>query len=379
MSGSSVKRILIIAGEASGDLHGAGVVRELKKSLPDCMIYGIGGDKMHAEGMELIYHVREVAIMGFWEVLQNLPVIKSVAKTLSVLLKVRRPDAVLLIDYPGFNLRFAEQAKREGIKVIYYISPQVWAWNPGRVDKIRANVDAMLVVFPFEVEFYAKKGVDVEFVGHPLLEVFTEPLDRIQFCTRFGLENGKFILGLFPGSRRQELEKIFPSMLGAARILNNTYGMQMAVGVSSAIDVDYVKSFLRNDFPVTIVQHATYDLMKNSDCAIVTSGTATLEIGYYQTPMVIVYRTSWLSYLIGRLLVKIKNIGLVNIVAGETIVPELIQAQVRPDRIVREIRSLVENDRRRKEISQKLGIIRERLGTKGASKRVAEKILSYVS
>jgi lipid-A-disaccharide synthase len=379
MSGGNVKRILIIAGEASGDLHGAGVIRELKKSLPDCMIYGIGGDKMRGEGMELIYHIREVAVMGFWEVLQNLHIIKSVEKTLSVLLKVRRPDAVLLIDYPGFNLRFAAQAKNEGIKVIYYISPQVWAWNPGRVEEIKKNVDAMLVVFPFEVDFYAKKGLSVDFVGNPLLEAFTEPLDRKQFCTRFGLEEDKLILGLFPGSRRQELEKIFPSMLGAARILHASNAVQTVVGVSSALDVDYVKSFLRDDFPVTIVHNVTYDLAKNSDCAIVTSGTATLEIGYYQTPMVIVYRTSWLTYIIGRLLVKIKNIGLVNIVAGEKIVPELIQMQVRPDRIVREVKSLIDDDLRRKEISQKLGVIREKLGTKGASKRVAEKILSYMS
>jgi lipid-A-disaccharide synthase len=378
MSGDSVKRILIIAGEASGDLHGAGVVRELKKILHDCMIYGIGGDKMRAEGMELIYHIREVAVMGFWEVLQNLHIIKSVEKTLSVLLKVRRPDVVLLIDYPGFNLRFAAQAKREGLKVIYYISPQVWAWNPGRVKEIKKNVDAMLVVFPFEVDFYEKKGFNVEFVGHPLLEVLTEPLDRKQFCTRFNLDAGKPILGLFPGSRMQELEKIFPAILGAARILHTGYSMQTVVGVSSALNVDYVKSFIRNDFPVTVVQHATYDLAKNSDCAIVTSGTATLEIGYYQTPMLIVYRTSWLTYLIGRLLVKIKNIGLVNIVGGETIVPELIQTQVRPDRIVREIRSLMEDEARRKQIAGKLSVIRERLGTKGASKRVAEKILSYI-
>jgi lipid-A-disaccharide synthase len=379
MSGSNIKRILIIAGEASGDVHGAGVVRELKKALPDCMIYGIGGDRMRAEGMELIYHVREVAVMGFWEVLQNLHIIKSIERTLLVLLKIRRPDAILLIDYPGFNLRFAAQAKRDGFKVFYYISPQVWAWNPGRVKEIKKNVDAMLVVFPFEVDFYEKEGFKAEFVGHPLLEAFTEPLDRKQFCTRFNLDAGKTILGLFPGSRRQELEKIFPSMLGAARILHSAYGMQTVVGVSSALEVDYVKSFLRNDFPVAIVQHATYDLAKNSDCAIVTSGTVTLEIGYYQTPMVIVYRTSWITYLIGRLLVKIKNIGLVNIVAGRTIVPELIQTQVRPDRIAREIKSLMDDAARRSEISSRLGVIRERLGTKGASRRVAEKILNSMS
>ena len=378
MSDSNIKRILVIAGEASGDLHGAGVVRELKKALPDCMIYGIGGDKMHGEGMELIYHIRELSVMGFWEVIQQLPVIKSVERTLNVLLKVRKPDVVLLIDYPGFNLRFAAKAKNEGIKVVYYISPQVWAWNPGRIKKMQGNIDSMLVVFPFEAEYYAKSGINVDFVGHPLLEVFTEPLDRKQFCTRFGFDDRKFILGLFPGSRKQELEKIFPSMLGAARILYKTYGLQTAVGVSSALDIEYVRSFLRNDFPVTVVQQATYELMKNADCAVVTSGTATLEIGYYQTPMVIVYKTSLLSYLIGRLLVKIKNIGLVNIVAGETVVPELLQWEVKPDKIAREVGLMVENKNHRMEISRKLGTIRERLGSKGASKRVADKIKSMI-
>mgnify|MGYP005834164827 CR=1 FL=1 len=378
MSDNKVKRILIVAGEASGDLHGAGVVRELKKILPGCMIYGIGGDKMQAEGMELIFHIRELSVMGFWEVIQQLPVIRSVERTLQVLLKVRKPDVVLLIDYPGFNLRFAARAKKEGIKVVYYISPQIWAWNPGRVKKMIGNIDSMLVVFQFEEKIYSKVGINVEFVGHPLLEILDETLDRKQFCTRFGLESDKLILGLFPGSRIQEIEKIFPSMLGASRILHKLYQIQIAVGVSSAIEIEYINSFLHNDFPVKIIQQATHDLMKNSDCAIVTSGTATLELGYYQTPMIIVYKTSWLSYIIGRILVKIKNIGLVNIVAEEAVVPELLQWKVNPEKIVRAASALIDNAELRKSVSSKLAVIRERLGEKGASKRVAQRIYSMI-
>ncbi|MBI3363639.1 MAG: lipid-A-disaccharide synthase [Ignavibacteriae bacterium] len=368
--------MMMIAGEASGDLHGSGVVRELKRRDPLCDVFGIGGDKMQAAGMDLIYHVRELAVMGFWEVVQHLPLLRSVEKTLGVLLIARKPDVVVLIDYPGFNMRFAEAAKRHGMKIVYYISPQVWAWNPGRVRKMKSFVDKMLVVFPFEVDIYRKEGIDVQFVGHPLLEALTEPQGRKEFCKRYGFDENKPILGLLPGSRRQEIEQIFPTMLGAARIVNHELGANVAVGVSSVLDLEFVKSFVRDDFAVTFIQHATYDLMKNSDVALVTSGTATLETGYYQTPMIVVYKTSWLTYLIGRIVVRIKNIGLVNVVAGEEVVPELIQSKLTPQRLAIGAIAMLKDQSRRKEISRKLAVIRDKLGTAGASVRVAETIRS---
>jgi lipid-A-disaccharide synthase len=348
----------------------------LRGKHPDSVVFGIGGDKMQAAGMELIFHIREISVMGFWEVLQHLPLLRSVERTLNVLLKVRKPDILLLIDYPGFNLRFARAAHTHGIKIIYYISPQVWAWKSSRVKKMKGLIDKMLVAFPFEEEIYRKEGVDVEFVGNPLLEVFTEPQGKQEFCKRYGLVEKKPILGLFPGSRTQELERIFPAMLGAARILYTHSGVQTAVGVSSVLNFDYVKTFIRDDFPVQLIQNATYDIMKNSDVVLVTSGTATLETAYYQTPMVVVYRTSWLSYLIGRMLVRIKNIGLVNIVANERIVPELLQSEVTPQRLAQEALNLLENDAMRKEMSKKLSVVKDRLGTKGASSRVADTIIS---
>lgn len=369
-------RIMIIAGEASGDLHGSGVVRELKKRKPGCEIYGIGGDRMQAAGMDLIYHVRELSVMGFWEVLQHLPLLRSVEKTLEVVLKAKRPAVLVLIDYPGFNLRFARLARQQGIKIVYYVSPQVWAWNPGRVKKMKGLIDKMLVVFPFEVEIYRRQGIDVEFVGHPLLDVFTEPQGRKEFCTRYDFDQGKLILGLFPGSRRQEVERIFPAMLGAARMLHASTGVQTAVGVSSALDMDYVRSFARDDFPVSLIRDATHDVMANSDVALVASGTATLETAYYRTPMLVVYKTSWMSYLLGRLLVRIRNIGLVNIVAGERIVPELLQTAVTPQRLAREALPLLQDEGLRREISARLSVVRERLGTPGASARAAQAILS---
>ena len=369
-------RVLVIAGEPSGDLHGAGVIRQLKKASPDCMVYGIGGDKMAAEGMELVYHIRELSVMGFWEVIQHLPLIRSVEATLESLLKVRRPDVVLLIDYPGFNLRFARAVKKAGVKIVYYISPQVWAWNSGRVKKMKELVDKMLVVFPFEVDIYRKEGIDVEFVGHPLLEEISEPQERKEFCKRYGFEEGKPVLGLFPGSRKQEIERIFPVMIGAARILHRSAGVQIAVGVSSILDFDFMKSFLRDDFPVQLIQHATHDIMKNSDVAMVTSGTATLETGFFRTPMVVVYKTSMLTYLIGRMLVQIKNIGLVNIVLGKRVVPELLQWNVTPQKLSRETLRILQDKDVHQKISNDLALVREKLGTVGASARVAKVILA---
>lgn len=369
-------RILVVAGEASGDLHGAGVIRELKESDPGCMIYGIGGDKMQNAGMELVYHIRELSFMGFWEVLQHLPLIRSVEKTLEVLLKVRKPDVVLLIDYPGFNLRFARLVKQTGIPVAYYISPQVWAWHRSRVRKMKGLIDKMFVVFPFEVPIYQKEQINVEFVGHPILEVMNHVQDRPEFLKRYSLDQARPILGLFPGSRRQEIERIFPVMLGAARLLHSEFGVQTIVGAASALEFEFIKSFIRGDFPVQVIQHATYDVMKNSTVALVTSGTATLETGYLQTPMIVVYKTSALTYLLGRLLVRIKNIGLVNIVAGRRVVPELLQWHATPQNLAARAADLLGDERMRQKISDDLGIVREKLGSPGASTRVAHAVLA---
>jgi lipid-A-disaccharide synthase len=367
---------MMIAGEASGDLHGAGVVRELKKQKPGVEVYGIGGDRMQAEGMSIVYHVRELSVMGFVEVLKHLPVIRSVERTLEALLIVRRPDVLVLIDYPGFNLRFAQKARKAGVKIIYYISPQVWAWNPGRVKKMKGVIDKMLVVFPFEEEIYRKQGIDVEFVGHPLLEILGETQSREAFCRRHDFDPSKPIVGLFPGSRKQELTKIFPPMLGASDILIRSHGAQVAVGAASILMHDFVKSFVRDDLPVKIIQHATYDLMANSDLALVASGTATLETACLGTPMIVVYRTSWLSYLLGRLLIRIKNIGLVNIVAGKTIVPELIQHQVEAMRLANTAARFLQDKDLRASVREELHQVKQKLGKPGASSLVAKTILA---
>lgn len=370
-----VNRVLVIAGEASGDLHGSGVVRELKRRNPKIDIFGVGGDKMKQEGMELVYHVNELGFMGFVEVLKHIPVIRSVQQTLETLLSLRKPDVVLLIDYPGFNLRFAKRAKKHGVEVVYYISPQVWAWHRSRVKTIKGIVDRMLVIFPFEVEWYRNEGVDAEFVGHPLLEELQVGLDRDGFFKRYGLDPSKRLLGLIPGSRVQEIEKIFPRMLKAAAQIAAERDMEVAVAVAPTLEEKYFKTF----YPVgnvRLIRGATHEVMAHSDFALVTSGTATLETALLETPMVVVYRTSWLTYLLGRSLIQVKNIGLVNIVAGKMIVPECIQHRANAGILVRTALRLMDDTAAMETVRNELSLVRKKLGEPGASRRVAEHILS---
>ncbi|MGB2868498.1 MAG: lipid-A-disaccharide synthase [Bacteroidota bacterium] len=365
---------MIIAGEASGDLHGSGVVRELKRISPEIDVYGVGGDKMKREGMDLIYHIKELGFMGFVEVLKHLPFIKAMEHTLGQIVRFKKPDVILLIDYPGFNLRFAAVAKKYGVPVVYYISPQVWAWHKSRIKKMKGLVDKMLVIFPFEVDLYRKEGIDVEFVGHPLLEVLQSQLDRKNFFKRYDLDEKKKLIGLLPGSRRQEIETIFPAMLSAAKAIAIRRNMEVAVGVAPTLEEQYFKTLFNLD-GIRLVKGATYELMANADFALVTSGTATLETACFGTPMFVLYKTSWLTYLIGRVLVSIKNIGLVNIVAGKRIVPEFIQHRASPRTLVRGALRLLADEARLSEMKAELSKVKGMLGTVGASRRVAERIV----
>ncbi|HEY6953170.1 MAG TPA: lipid-A-disaccharide synthase [Bacteroidota bacterium] len=369
-----VKRVMIIAGEASGDLHGSGVVRELKRIDETMDIYGVGGDKMKREGMTLVYHIRELGFMGFVEVLKHLPLIRTMERTLEQIVKFKKPDVLVLIDYPGFNLRFAAIAKRYGVKIVYYISPQVWAWNKSRVKKMRGLVDKMLVIFPFEVPFYEHEGIDAEFVGHPLMEVLTAQLDRTNFCKRFGIDGGKNIIALFPGSRLQEIENIFPVMVRAAKGVAAELNMEIAVGVAPTLEEKYFKTFFKVE-GAHLVKGGTYELMQHAHFAFVTSGTATLETACFSTPMFVVYRTSWLTYLVGRMMVRVKNIGLVNIVAEKEIVPEFIQHRATANNLLREALKLLKDPDRLAQMKVELSKIRGMLGAHGASRMVAQRIV----
>ncbi len=376
------QRVMMIAGEASGDLHGAGVVRELKRRNPSMEIFGIGGDKMQKEGMSLTYHVRELSFMGFVEVVKHLPLIRSVEKTLEQLLKFKKPDVIVLIDYPGFNLRFARIAKKYGIKIVYYISPQVWAWKKGRVKTMRGLIDKMLVVFPFEVPIYEKENIAVQFVGHPIAEEMQDTMTKEQFSKRYGLDLSKKFIAVIPGSRKQEIENLFSVMVRSAVELAGNE-KEVVVAVAPNLSLELYQHNLPPNVNVKFIQYATHEVMKYAEFAFVTSGTATLETACVGTPMVVVYKTSALTYWIARLVVTIKNIALVNIVAEKTIVPEMIQGDVTVDKLVKEARSILNSPERYAEIKNELNIVRQKLGRRldslsgaGASANVAEAILS---
>jgi lipid-A-disaccharide synthase len=366
----------MVAGEASGDLHGAAVVRALKRLAPAADIAGVGGDMMAGEGMRLIHHIKRLAFMGFIEVVRNLPAIRALERLLLREVETRRPDVVVLIDYPGFNLRFARKAKERGVPVLYYISPQVWAWNKGRVRRMAGPVDRMKVVFPFEVGIYRKEGIDVEWVGHPLAEHLAENLTRAEFVQQQGLDPGKKIVGLFPGSRTQEIERILPVMVRAAEEIRRTREVQIALGVAPNLGPALIRRHLPAGADIRLVEGATHGLMAHADAAIVTSGTATLETGWFGTPMVVVYRTSPVTYLIGRMLVRVPAIGLVNIVAGKKIVPEFVQHAMTVENLTAAVGRILDDPAYAEGMRRDLAAIRDLLGPRGASEKVARGILA---
>ena len=374
------KNILIIAGEDSGDLHGASLINELKKIDNNINIFGIGGDKMEAAGMHLIYHVNKMAFLGFVEVLKHLPFIRKVQKDLIEYVKEKDIKTAVLIDYPGFNLSIAKKLKKLDIKIVYYISPQIWAWGAGRIKKIRKVIDKMLVVFPFEENFYNQSGVNVEFVGHPLLERIKDYnfLTKNELYQEFGLEKDKEILLILPGSRIHEVEKILPESIKAAKKIAEEFNLQIVVACAPNIDDNIFKTARNND-EFKVVKGYTYDLFKYSTVGIVKSGTSTLEAALFELPIVIVYKTSYLTYLIGKRLIRVDNIGMVNIVAEETVVPELIQENVTQERVYAELKKILSDKELLLSIKKKLSRIKSKLGTIGASKRAASIIYRFLN
>ena len=366
----------MVAGEASGDLHGGSVVRALRAIAPGVEVSGVGGERMRAEGMRLIHHIHDLAFMGFVEVVRNLSTIVTLERELLAEIEKNRPDVVVLIDYPGFNLRFAKKAKQRGLRVLYFISPQVWAWHKGRVKRMRGIVDRMKVIFPFEVDIYRREGIDAEFVGHPLAEHIATSCSREDFARRHGLDPHRRLLGLFPGSRKQEIERILPGMAETAALLSTGRDLQVAIGVAPSLGREVIQRYLPAGSTFTLVENGTYDLMAYADAAIVTSGTATLETGWFGTPMVIVYRMAPLTFALGRLLVDVPFIGLANIVAGRKVVPEFVQSDFVPQRVAAEVGKLLDDASCAAAMRRELSVIKERLGGPGASEKVAQGILA---
>ena len=374
------KSIMIIAGEDSGDLHGSALITELKNINSALQIHGIGGQKMIDAGMTQQYHIKDMAFLGFAEVIKHIPFIKKVQKDLLNVVKTQNIKEVVLIDYPGFNLSLAKKLRKLNTKIIYYISPQVWAWGKSRLQKMKQLIDLMIVVFPFEKELYKKAGVKVEYVGHPLIEQIKSYnyLSKKELYNKFGLEKEKDLLLLMPGSRKQEIGRIFPETIKAAVRLSSELNLQTVVACSANIDEDIFYK-LTNEKNFAIIKEHTYDLLKYTKFGIIKSGTSTLEAGLFGFPFVVVYSTSALTYFIGKKLIEIDSISMTNIVLGEKIIPELIQNDMNAEKIFSTAKSILTNPAKYEEIKSKLENLKTKLGSEGASKRAAELIYAELN
>lgn len=365
---------MIVAGEASGDIYGAELVREALKLSPDIQFTGIGGARMREAGVNTLVDSGDMAVVGLVEVIKHFDVISSAFMKLKKIILNSSPDLLILIDYPGFNLRLAKVAKKAGVKVLYYISPQIWAWRQGRVKKIARLVDHMAVILPFEAPFYEKAGVPVTFVGHPMLDLVNVSMDRSTAAASFNLDPAHKIVGLFPGSRRNEIERLLPVIIETAVTLKERFpDIQFILPLASTLrDDDIVPLLTAAGLEVITTRDRIHDMIRACDAVISVSGTVTLEIALVGTPMVIIYKLSPLTYQLAKRLVKINNIGLCNIVAGETVVQELIQDEANPAAIAAEIGKLLTNVPYQETTRQKLGSVRSKLGCGNASACVAQ-------
>ena len=374
------KNVFIISGEESGDNHGGSLIRELKVIDPALKVRGMGGERMREEGLTGLDY-KGVSVVGIAEVVKKLPVIKEVFKKLVAMLDAERPDCVVLIDFPDFNLRFAKEAKKRGIPVVYYISPQVWAWRGGRVKKIARLVTKMLVVFPFEEEIYEKAGVDVEFVGHPLIDSAHCSLTKNEAKAELGYGVHDTVAVFLPGSRVEEVERLLPVMLEAAKEVKDISRFRLEFLIAPAVSItdELIEKITEEcDIEIKVVRGNLNTVLRAADGAAIASGTATLEAAIIGTPMVIVYKLSPLSYWLGRLLVRLEHFGLPNIVAGKKIVEELLQNDVTPKNVAQDMLVLLEGTMETEKITKEYNIMRESLGEGGASKNAAAAIMKVI-
>jgi lipid-A-disaccharide synthase len=378
------KKLFILTGEMSGDMHAAGAVRMLLEERPELRIFGVGGPRLRELGAELMYTTDQMSIMGFAEVIRHAGFLRKVIRDLKNAILREKPDAAFLIDYPGMNLLMARFLHEHHIPVIYYISPQVWAWKERRVNAIRTYVDRMLVIFDFEVDFYRKHGINAEFVGNPVVEELRELTlpTRREFLAKHGLHPETRLLGLLPGSRKQEIEKIFPEMLRAASLLRHEGEMGFLLGRAPNIGIDqYQRHIAASGIQLTMC--TAYEVMRFSELVLVTSGTATLESLCFGVPMIVLYRTGRINYLIGKRLVKLPNIALANIVAKgpgatEQIVPELIQEKANAGEISHAAQRILDDDAIAETMRNSLLDARSRLSSVSPSKHVARILGEYL-
>lgn len=377
---------MIVAGEASGDAHGASLVNALREAAPqtDLQFFGGAGAQMRAAGVESTVNTDQLAILGLWEVGSALPRFLHAFREFKQAATEHHPDAVILIDWPEFNLRLARWLHRRGFRVIYYISPQVWAWRSYRANSIRRDVDLLLSILPFEKDWYAARGMaQVEYVGHPLVGNVTASQSRAEFCARHNLDRAQPIIALLPGSRHKELARILPPMLDAAGLISKTRPEVQFVLVIAQnrepAEADQIIAAQTNPLPekVRVIHHETREAVAASDAAAIASGTATLEAALLGTPMVIVYKESPLNWhTLGRL-IQVDNYGLVNLVAGRLVVPELMQNNLNGERLAHELLALLETDRNAA-MRDELRKVSAQLGAPGASQLAAKKIIAFL-
>ena len=366
------KSVVIIAGETSGDLHGAQLVRAMKKKDPSLFFSGIGGPELKTAGVEILMNAAELSVVGITEVFSKMSkVVKGISSVKNVL-RERRPGLIILIDFPDFNLHIATIAKKHGVPVLYYISPQIWAWRSGRIRKIEKNVDHMAVILPFEKDFYRSHNVPATFVGHPLLDSYSPlPDDPLKDAT-----DSIPVVGLLPGSRYSEIERNLPFMLAAASVLQNRFkNICFMISIAPSISKEKIESFVKpykKTCCIELISGSVVEIFKKSRLIVAASGTVTLETAIYGVPMVIMYKISPISYMLGQALVNVEHIGLVNIIANERIVPELIQGDATPAKIAETVGDILYDPKELARIKEKLKSVKAFLGSAGAAEKTAD-------
>jgi lipid-A-disaccharide synthase len=374
------KKVMIVTGEASGDMHGANLIKAMRAMQPELVVRGMGGEALISQGMAPLYDAAKLSVVGLSEVFSHLGDIRAAQRLLGQQLIVNRPGLLILIDLPDFNLMLAKKAKKLGIPVFYYISPQVWAWRSGRVRKIKRLVDRMAVILPFEKDFYRRKGMSVDFVGHPLLDVVKARISRPTFLAGQGIEMaGQKIVGLLPGSRRKEVATMLPIFIAAAVRLEKQLGrMTFLMPVAPTLTAADLAGCGLEDcgLDIRLIRSDRYDLMAACDAVVAASGTVTLELAILKVPMVVSYRVSRLTYFLGRKFIKVDYASLVNLIAGREIVPELLQEKATPANISKALLQLLEDNAVRARMKQGLDGVVGSLGEPGASRRAAELALS---
>lgn len=367
--------ILIVAGERSGDIYGAGLMRALQGRLTALEVFGCGGDAMRQAGVDTVVDSHQIAIAGITEVLEGIPRVYRAFHKILREVDRRRPQLAILIDFPDFNLRMARQLKKRRIPVVYFVSPQIWAWRKGRVRTLKKRIAKMIVIFDFEQEIYQQAGVPVEYVGHPLVDLVRPHLTRAEFFAQVGLDPAIPTIALLPGSRQKEVISILPELLGAAKRLSASRPLQFVIPVAATIDPSWLENTILKydvgDATVRAAVHTTYDAMRHCQLAVVASGTATLEAALQDCPMVVVYRVSPFTWLVGKLLVKVPFYSIVNILAKKELVPELMQSDFNATNVAARVEYLLDHPESRQEMIRGFQALKLRLGNEGAIERAA--------